>query len=70
MTNPIQLKRQPPPIEVSDQGLNRRDQRAYDANITSNYGNPARILERKIEHLAKMLDCTEEEATQLFLHNF
>lgn len=69
MANPIQLKRQPPPIEVSDQGLNRRDQRAYDANITSNYGNPAHILERKIEHLAKMLDCTEEEATQLFLHN-
>lgn len=38
-------------------------------NIPSPYGNPAKALERKIEHLARLLNCTEEEATHILLHN-
>ena len=58
----------PPTIIVSDQALNRKEQRIHDTTASS-WGNPARTLERKIEHLARVLNCTEEEATHLFLHN-
>lgn len=58
----------PPTIIVSDQALSRKEQRTLDS-ATSSWGNPQRILERKIEHLARVLNCTEEEATHLFLHN-
>jgi hypothetical protein len=53
---------------VSDQALSRKEQRIHDTTASS-WGNPARSLERKIEHLARVLNCTEEEATHLFLHN-
>lgn len=38
-------------------------------NIISPYGNPAQVLDRKIENLARLLNCTEEEATHILLHN-
>lgn len=69
MNNIIRPKRfVPPTIIVSDQALGRKEQRILEST-TSAWGNPARELERKIEHLARVLNCTEEEATHLFLHN-
>jgi hypothetical protein len=37
-------------------------------SIPAQWGDPLRTLERKIRRLAEMLNCTEEEATQVFLH--
>jgi hypothetical protein len=38
-------------------------------NAVSRYGNPERVFQRKVEALAQLLDCTEEEATHVLLHS-
>ena len=69
MATPIQLTRYyPPTIIVSDQGLSRKEQITHDST-PSPFGNPQHVLERKIEHLARVLGCSEDEATHIFLHN-
>ena len=48
--------------------LTRREQLQLD-NAVSHYGNPADVFDRKVAHLARLLDCTESEATAVLLHN-
>lgn len=45
-----------------------KTERLVHENAAADWGDPAEILERKIRHLARILNCTEEEATHYFLH--
>lgn len=36
--------------------------------IPSTWGNPAREFDRKVTHLSQLLNCSEEEATHIILH--
>ena len=47
--------------------LTKSERQMYE-DIVSPYGNPAQVLERKIKHLARLLNCSEEEATHQLLH--
>jgi hypothetical protein len=51
-------------INLSD--LTKRERIQVDA-VYEAADDPAVILERKIEHLAELLDCTEAEATRILL---
>lgn len=48
--------------------LTRREQLQLE-NAVSHYGNPSEVFDRKVAHLARILDCTESEATAVLLHN-
>lgn len=63
------MNRKPPDLtpELSMSLLSKNEQRVVES-VRSTYGNPEKTLERKIIALARLLDCTEEEATHLFLH--
>lgn len=47
--------------------LTKREQLMLD-NAVSPWGDPHKALQRKIEALARLLNCTEEEATHELLH--
>lgn len=47
--------------------LTKRERLLLD-NVASPYGDPHETLDRKIELLARLLNCTEEEATYELLH--
>ena len=47
--------------------LTKREQLLLD-NAVSSWGDPHKALQRKIEALARLLNCTEEEATYELLH--
>lgn len=47
--------------------LTKREQLILD-NAASSWGDPHEALQRKIEALARLLNCTEEEATHELLH--
>lgn len=47
--------------------LTKREQLMLD-NAVSPWGDPHKALQRKIEALARLLNCSEEEATHELLH--
>lgn len=57
-----------PDLEVPISLLTKNEQYLVES-VKASYGDPLRTLERKIRHLANVLNCTEEEATHAFLHN-
>ena len=65
---PVRRLPVPDTAVVSMSSLTKSERRIFD-NVVSPYGNPAQVLDRKIEHLARILNCTEEEATSILLHN-
>lgn len=78
MAQPISLKRfTPKPVRAHDQALSpevsvsslTKHERLMVEGVESHYGNPEKVLQRKILHLARLLNCTEEEATAYFLHS-
>lgn len=62
-------KRTPEPTAniINMSSLTKREQLLLD-NVASPYGDPHKTLDRKIELLARLLNCTEEEATYELLH--
>ena len=48
--------------------LTKSEQLRLD-NVVSPYGQPERVFEKKVRHLSHILNCTEEEATHILLHN-
>lgn len=63
---PIKPKSFVPPavlLSLNDMSQHKRD------SLPSTWGNPERELIKKINHLAQLLNCTEEEATHHFLHH-
>lgn len=57
-----------PSAEIfSMSSLTKRERLLLD-NVASPYGDPHETLDRKIELLARLLNCTEEEATYELLH--
>lgn len=67
-TTPVRRIPVPDTEVVSMSSLTRSERRIFD-NVVSPYGNPSQVLDRKIKHLARLLNCTEEEATSILLHN-
>lgn len=41
----------------------------YVETKDASFSDPLQILERKILHLSRILDCSEAEATHIFLHS-
>lgn len=62
-------KRAPEPTAnvINMSSLTKREQLLLD-NAVSSWGDPHKALQRKIEALARLLNCTEEEATHELLH--
>ena len=62
-------KRAPEPTAnvINMSSLTKRERLLLD-NVASPYGDPHKTLDRKIELLARLLNCTEEEATHELLH--
>jgi hypothetical protein len=52
---------------INMSSLTKRERLLLD-NVASPYGDPHKTLDRKIELLARLLNCTEEEATYELLH--
>lgn len=48
--------------------LTKRERLTLD-NAVSPYGNPEQVFNRKVTALAHLLNCTEDEATYVLLHN-
>lgn len=46
-----------------------REERTTFHNQRSTWGNPADEFDKKITRLARFLNCSEEEATNIFLHH-
>lgn len=68
VTKPTKPTKTEPDTEVPISLLTKNEQHLVES-VRSSYGDPLRTLERKIRHLANVLNCTEEEATHAFLHN-
>jgi hypothetical protein len=58
-----------PDNEVSLSLLTKHDKFFVEQVPAPYNARPEVILERKIRHLARLLNCTEEEATHHFFHN-
>lgn len=67
---PTLVKTTKPIVQDTEVSLSMltKNERALIESVKSSYGDPLRTLERKIRHLAAILDCTEEEATHALLH--
>lgn len=64
----MRLKPTTPQTEVlTMSSLTKRETRLLE-NVISPYGNPSKVFDKKVEHLAHLLNCTEEEATYELLH--
>lgn len=48
--------------------LTKREQLTFE-NAVSTYGNPSDVFDRKVRTLACILNCTEDDATHVLLHN-
>lgn len=62
-------KRAPEPTAnvINMSSLTKREQLLLD-NAISPWGDPHKTLQRKIEALARLLNCSEEDATYELLH--
>lgn len=63
----LKTQHQPTADVINMSSLTKREQLMLD-NAISPWGDPHKALQRKIEALARLLDCTEEEATHELLH--
>lgn len=65
----MRLKTQPQPTAdvINMSSLTKRERLILD-NVASPYGEPSKTFDRKVEHLARILNCTEAEATFELLH--
>lgn len=61
-------KPQPPTAEVINMSSLTKRERLMLENAISPYGQPDKVLDRKIERLAEMLNCSEEEAEHVFFN--
>lgn len=58
-----------PETEVIPMSSLTKTERLRLDNVVSHYGNPSEVFDRKVRALSHILHCTEEEATQIILHN-
>lgn len=65
----MRLKTQPQPTAdvVNMSSLTKRERLMLE-NAVSPYGEPSKTFDKKVEHLARILNCSEEEATFELLH--
>ena len=64
----ISTKRPPPTADVVNMSSLTKRERLMLENAVSPYGEPSKTFDKKVEHLARILNCTEEEATHELLH--
>lgn len=58
-----------PETEVVSMSSLTKTERLRLENVVSSYGNPSDVFDKKVRHLSHILNCTEEEATHILLHN-
>jgi hypothetical protein len=65
----MRLKTQPQPTAdvINMSSLTKRERLMLE-NAISPYGEPSKTFDKKVERLARILNCTEEEATHELLH--
>jgi hypothetical protein len=63
----LKTQHQPTADVINMSSLTKREQLLLD-NAVSPWGDPHKALQRKIEALARLLNCSEEEATHELLH--
>lgn len=63
----LKTQHQPTADVINMSSLTKREQLMLD-NAVSPWGDPHKALQRKIEALARLLNCSEEDATYELLH--
>ena len=63
----LKTQHQPTAGVINMSSLTKREQLMLD-NAVSPWGDPHEALQRKIEALARLLNCSEEDATYELLH--